>query len=37
MNIALIIAEGSGNHMGQDITKQFMHVDNAPNRSYIIS
>jgi 2-C-methyl-D-erythritol 4-phosphate cytidylyltransferase len=30
MNIALIIAGGSGNRMGQDIPKQFMHVDNAP-------
>lgn len=30
MNIALIIAGGSGNRMGQDIPKQFMHVDGAP-------
>lgn len=30
MNIALIIAGGSGNRMGQDIPKQFMHVDNSP-------
>ncbi|MBQ9538462.1 MAG: 2-C-methyl-D-erythritol 4-phosphate cytidylyltransferase, partial [Treponema sp.] len=30
MNIALIIAGGSGSRMGQDIPKQFMHVDNAP-------
>ena len=30
MNIALIIAGGSGNRMGQDIPKQFMYVDNAP-------
>ena len=30
MNIALIIAGGSGNRMGQDIPKQFMHVDEAP-------
>lgn len=30
MNIALIIAGGSGNRMGQDIPKQFMHVDNCP-------
>jgi len=29
-NIALIIAGGSGNRMGQDIPKQFMHVDGAP-------
>lgn len=30
MNISLIIAGGSGNRMGQDIPKQFMHVDGAP-------
>lgn len=30
MNIALLIAGGSGNRMGQDIPKQFMHVDNCP-------
>ena len=30
MNIGLIIAGGSGNRMGQDIPKQFMHVDDAP-------
>ncbi|RHI88504.1 IspD/TarI family cytidylyltransferase [Phocaeicola vulgatus] len=30
MNIALIIAGGSGNRMGQDIPKQFIHVDNCP-------
>jgi 2-C-methyl-D-erythritol 4-phosphate cytidylyltransferase len=30
MNIALLIAGGSGNRMGQDIPKQFMYVDNAP-------
>lgn len=29
-NVALIIAGGSGNRMGQDIPKQFMHVDNCP-------
>ena len=29
MNYALIIAGGSGNRMGQDIPKQFMHVDNC--------
>lgn len=29
-NIALIIAGGSGNRMGQDIPKQFMHVDDCP-------
>ena len=30
MNIALFIAGGSGNRMGQDIPKQFMYVENAP-------
>lgn len=30
MNIALIIAGGSGNRMGQDIPKQFMHVEGRP-------
>lgn len=30
MNIALLIAGGSGNRMGQDIPKQFIHVDNCP-------
>lgn len=29
-NFALIIAGGSGNRMGQDIPKQFMHIDGAP-------
>lgn len=30
MNIALVIAGGSGNRMGQDIPKQFMHIDGCP-------
>ena len=30
MNYALVIAGGSGNRMGQDIPKQFMHIDNCP-------
>ena len=30
MNIALILAGGSGNRMGQDIPKQFIHVANLP-------
>lgn len=30
MNIALLIAGGSGNRMGQDIPKQFLHVDGSP-------
>ena len=29
-NIVLIIAGGSGNRMGQDIPKQFLHVDGCP-------
>ncbi len=29
-NVALIIAGGSGNRMGQDIPKQFLHVDGCP-------
>ncbi len=30
MNIALVIAGGSGCRMGQDIPKQFLHVDGCP-------
>ena len=30
MNIALILAGGMGSRMGQDIPKQFIHVDNCP-------
>lgn len=30
MNYALIIAGGSGNRMGQDIPKQFIHLDGCP-------
>lgn len=29
-NIALVIAGGAGNRMGQDIPKQFIHVDGCP-------
>ncbi len=29
-NIALIIAGGTGNRMGQDIPKQFMYIDDCP-------
>lgn len=29
-NIALIIAGGVGNRMGQDIPKQFMYIDDCP-------
>ena len=30
MNIALLTAAGSGTRMGQDIPKQFIHVENKP-------
>ena len=30
MNIALLIAGGAGHRMGQDIPKQFLHVDGCP-------
>ena len=30
MNIALLTAGGVGNRMGQDIPKQFMHIENKP-------
>lgn len=30
MNVALIIAGGSGRRMGQEIPKQFIHIDNKP-------
>ena len=30
MNIALLSAGGAGNRMGQDIPKQFLHVDGCP-------
>ena len=30
MNIGLIIGGGSGNRMGQDIPKQFIHINGAP-------
>lgn len=30
MNIALIIAGGTGNRMGQDIPKQFLNVYDKP-------
>jgi 2-C-methyl-D-erythritol 4-phosphate cytidylyltransferase len=30
MNIALLIAGGAGNRMGQDIPKQFMHIEGCP-------
>lgn len=30
MNIALLLAGGAGNRMGQDIPKQFLHVNVCP-------
>ncbi len=30
MNIALVLAGGTGSRMGQDIPKQFIHVNNCP-------
>ena len=30
MVVALLTAAGTGSRMGQDIPKQFMHVDNKP-------
>lgn len=30
MTVALLTAAGSGSRMGQDIPKQFIHVDNKP-------
>ena len=30
MTVALLTAAGSGTRMGQDIPKQFIHVDNKP-------
>lgn len=36
MNIALIIAGGSGNRMHQDIPKQFLHVNDTPVLIYTL-
>lgn len=30
MNVAIIIAGGSGRRMGQEVPKQFIHIDNKP-------
>ena len=30
MNVALLTAAGLGSRMGQDIPKQFIHVENKP-------
>ncbi|MDN7145079.1 IspD/TarI family cytidylyltransferase [Liquorilactobacillus mali] len=36
MNIAIVIAGGSGHRMGQDIPKQFIHVDDKPVLIYTL-
>lgn len=36
MNVAVIIAGGSGRRMGQDIPKQFIHVDDKPILIYTL-
>ncbi len=36
MNIAVILASGSGNRMGQDIPKQFIHVHDKPVLFYTL-
>ena len=36
MNIAIIIAGGSGQRMGQDIPKQFIHVYDKPVLIYTL-
>lgn len=36
MNIAVIIAGGSGNRMGQDIPKQFIHIHDKPILIYTL-
>ena len=36
MTVALITAAGTGTRMGQDIPKQFMHVDNKPILLYTL-
>ena len=37
MNIAVIIAGGSGNRMGQDIPKQFLKVYDKPVLFYTLA
>ena len=37
MNIAVIIAGGSGHRMGQDIPKQFINVYDKPILMYMIN
>lgn len=37
MNIALVLAGGMGSRMGQDIPKQFIHVNNRPIIIYTLS
>lgn len=36
MNVAVIIAGGSGKRMGQDIPKQFLHINNKPILLYTL-
>ena len=36
MNIALIIAGGTGNRMGQDIPKQFLNIHDKPILIYTL-
>ena len=36
MNTAVIIAGGSGHRMGQDIPKQFIHINNKPILIYTL-
>ncbi len=37
MNIALVLAGGTGSRMGQDIPKQFIHVNNRPIIVYTLA
>ena len=36
MNIAIILAGGTGNRMGQDIPKQFINVNDKPVLIYTL-
>lgn len=36
MNVAVIIAGGSGHRMGQDIPKQFIHIYDKPVLLYTL-
>lgn len=37
MNIALIIAGGSGDRMGQNIPKQFMYIEGCPIQNDVLN